>query len=111
MDVVETQAGDVTVLAPGGRIDSVTCKAFEEQVMARINGGTTRLLVDFGNLDYISSAGLRVLLMAAKRLKAAKGRFAICAMKDHIREVFEVSGFAGILDIQPDRDTALAAMG
>ncbi|HYE50750.1 MAG TPA: STAS domain-containing protein [Azospirillaceae bacterium] len=111
MELVEEKQGPVTVLTPKGRVDSATSKAFEEKVMGLISSGTSTLLVDFGALDYISSAGLRVLLMAAKKLKASQGKFAISTMPDHIREVFEISGFASVLAIHPDRGAGVAALG
>ncbi|HYC02378.1 MAG TPA: STAS domain-containing protein [Azospirillaceae bacterium] len=111
MELHEESVGPVLVLTPKGRVDSATSKSFEEKVMGLINGGTSTLLVDFGSLDYISSAGLRVLLMAAKKLKSSQGKFAISTMPDHIREVFEISGFATVLAIHPDRQTGLSALG
>ena len=72
--------------------------------------GTQKLLIDFAKLDYISSAGLRVLLIAAKRLKESDGRFAICSLNDNVADVFAVSGFGSFIDIHPDEASALAAM-
>jgi anti-anti-sigma factor len=110
MEVVRTQEGGIAVLTPRGRIDSVTCKPFEQHLMGCIDGGERRVIVDFAELDYISSAGLRVLLMGAKRQKAAGGRLVLCTMKDHIREVFDVSGFSSILEIRKDKDESVAEL-
>ncbi len=110
MEVLETQENDIWVVSPRGRIDSNNCKAFEQQLMERITTGATRVVVDLADLDYISSAGLRVLLMGAKRQKAVGARFALCSLKEHIREVFEVGGFTQILEIHVDRSTALQAL-
>ena len=99
MNIVEAQEGGVLVLSPQGRLDSNTAKLFEA------------ILVDFGQLDYISSAGLRVILMGAKKLKTLGGRFALSSLSENIKEVFDISGFSTILEIHPDRPTALAAMG
>jgi anti-anti-sigma factor len=110
MEVVKTQEDGITVLTPRGRVDSVTFKPFEQHLMGCIDGGDRRVIVDFVELDYISSAGLRVLLMGAKRQKASGGRLLLCAMKDHIREVFDVSGFSSILEIKTDRAESVAAL-
>ena len=110
MEVLETQENDTWVVSPRGRVDSNTCKPFEESLMARITSGATRVVVDLAELDYISSAGLRVLLMGAKRQKAVGARFALCSLKSHIREVFEVGGFTQILEIHQDRSAALRAL-
>jgi anti-sigma B factor antagonist len=111
MEVLETKEGGITVLTPRGRVDSVTCKPFEQHLMGVIDAGERRVIVDFVDLDYVSSAGLRVLLMGAKKQKAAGGRLILCAMRDHIREVFDVSGFSSILEIKKDRNESLIALG
>ncbi len=110
MEVVETQEDGAWVLSPRGRIDSVTCKPFEERLMARVDSGPVPVVVDLTELDYISSAGLRVLLMAAKKQKARAARFALCSVKEHIREVFEIGGFTKILEIHEDRSAALRSL-
>ncbi len=109
MEVVETQENGAWILTPCGRIDTVTSKPFEERLMARVGAGPAPIVVDFSELDYISSAGLRVLLMGAKRQKAAGARFALCSVKEHIQEVLEIGGFTKILDIYRDRSAALRA--
>ncbi len=111
MDIEAITEGNVRVLSPIDRIDSKTAKAFEESLMGEIAAGNKAVLVDFVKLSYISSAGLRVLLMAAKRLKAAGGGFSLCCVNASIREVLDVSGFSKILDIQPDRTAGLARLG
>ena len=110
MEIVTTNEGAVTIIAPQGRLDSNTAKTFEDDILTRVGSGTHSLVVDFAGLDYISSAGLRVILMVAKRIKAAKGSFALAGMAEHIREVFQISGFLSILDSFPDVAQATAAM-
>lgn len=110
MEVTERRDGEVTVLELVGKLDSNTAKGFEERLMGLIDKGNSRLVLDFGRLDYISSAGLRVLLMAAKRLKAASGRMALCGMSEHIREVFEISGFSSIFAIHGTQQESVAAV-
>ena len=66
--------------------------------------------MDLTKLDYTKSVGLRVLLIAAKRLNGANGRFAICGLSDNAAEVFAVSGFDTIIDVRPDAQSALAAL-
>ena len=110
MDITETKQGEVTVIALAGRLDSSTSTQLEQYILPRIVD-KARLIVDFSALDYISSAGLRVLLLAAKKVKQADGRLALCALKEHIREVFEISGFLAILDVRPTQADALAGIG
>lgn len=109
MQVREENIGDATILVPLARVDSSTAKAFEAKVLAVVNTGTPKILIDFSELEYISSAGLRVVLVGAKMTRGAR-KFALCSMKPHIREVFDVSGFAKILSIYSDRAAALAAL-
>lgn len=109
LEITDENAGDVLVVSPAGRIDSRTAADFEAHVIGAIEGGALHLLFDFGRVNYISSAGLRVLLMAAKRLKGKSGKYAICAMSDPIRQVFEIGGFAKVVPIKGNRDEALSA--
>jgi anti-sigma B factor antagonist len=106
MEIREEKIGDVDVLVPLARVDSSSAKAFEAKVLAVINGGAPKIVIDFSELDYISSAGLRVVLVGAKMTRGGR-KFVLCSMKPHIREIFDVSGFARILTIFPDRQTAL----
>jgi anti-sigma B factor antagonist len=107
MDITETKSGGTLVMTPNGRLDAASTQAFQERLLRCIEGGETSVLVDLVHLDYISSTGLRSLLTAAKRLQARDGRFAVCALTDNVREVFQVSGFDTIIEIHPDRATAL----
>ena len=110
MNIGEQKVDDVLVLSPEGRLDSNTAEAFEQRVLGRIDDGEVRLVIDLSALEYISSAGLRVLLMAAKRIKSENGGMALCGLKEAIREVFEISGFLTILNIVDDMASAVAAV-
>lgn len=107
MDIKEETFGEATVLVPVARVDSATAKAFEAKVLQVVNSGAARVVIDFSELDYISSAGLRVVLVGAKMTRAPR-KFVLCGMKPHIREIFDMSGFTKILSIQPDRAAAAA---
>ena len=107
--VAEERDGDALVLSPVGRLDSGNARSFESIVMEHISGGERRLIVDFSRLDFISSSGMRVLLIAAKALHEGKGKIVLCAMKNHIEEVFRISGFDRIIPIKESRELALAA--
>jgi len=111
MDIEESKVGGVFVLELEGRLDSASARGFEERVMEVVGKGETALLIDLGNLSYISSAGLRVLLVGAKRLQQTGGKIALCSMSANIREVFQISGFLSIFAVHEDRAAALAAMG
>jgi len=108
MEVHEEMIGDALVLVPVDRVDSATAKVFEAKVIAAIGQGTGKIVLDFSQLDYISSAGLRVVLVGAKMTRAPR-KFVLSDMKPHIREIFDMSGFSKILVIHPDRAAALAS--
>jgi anti-anti-sigma factor len=103
-------ANDISVVSPQGRLDSVTSASFERDLLEYIESGATRLLIDFSKLDYISSAGLRSVLLAAKRIRASGGRMSLCSLNQQIAEVFDISGFSSILDIQPSYDAAVTRL-
>lgn len=109
MDIKQENASDATILSPAGRIDSSNAREFEESVVKTLDGNTTKLVLDLGTLSYISSAGLRVILLAAQKLKAKNGTLRLCALSPMILEVFEVSGFSKLIPIHATRDEALAA--
>ena len=107
VDLYPEYDDSVLVLNPLGRIDGTNAKAFEEALLGRIDAGDTQILMNFEGINYISSAGLRVLLMAAKRTSQSSGQLALCSVQDHIQEVFRFSGFAEIIPIHEDRPKAL----
>ena len=110
MDIKEETRGDIVVLGPVGRIDTNTAPELETSVRPHLESGTAQLVLDMGGVEYTSSAGLRVILAAAKRLKA-KGRFTLCALTPAVRQVFELAGFVDILDIRDTVEDALAGGG
>ncbi|WP_029898506.1 STAS domain-containing protein [Desulfohalovibrio reitneri] len=107
MQVNESTQGDVAVLAVSGRLDSNTAPEFEKQLMGMIKDGKTRIVLDFGPLEYISSAGLRVLLKATRELKNSDGKLVICSVKDYIQEVFDLSGFSSVFPMATDTEAAM----
>ncbi len=93
MDIRQYKRGGSFVIAPIGRIDSTTSEEVERALGAAMEAGERALVVDFSKVDYISSAGLRILLVAAKRLSAGKGTFELAALGESVRQVFELAGF------------------
>jgi len=107
MDIQQIQEGDVLVLVPIGRLDTTTATDFESHVLGELGSGANRFVVDCSRLDYVSSAGLRVLLMLAKRLSGGKGSLVLSSMSPQVHEVFEIAGFSRIFSITSDRSAAL----
>lgn len=106
MEITERKAGDVCVVGLSGRLDSGTAEAFGQRLHQLIDRGERRLVIDGGTLEYISSAGLRVLLVSAKRLKAVDGKIVLSSLKPHIVEVFEIAGFKSIFPIYGNAEQA-----
>lgn len=100
MEVKSETKDSVTVLTPTGRVDTSTAKAFESAVMGAI-AVNKKIAIGFNEIDYISSAGLRVVLMAGKKLQASGGALVLINMPDKIFTVFKMSGFDKILKICP----------
>ena len=109
MEVEEEKCGTVLVLVPVGKVNSANARMFESVVMDRISGGEQHMVVDFSRLDFITSAGIRVLLLAAKALRAVNGTLVLCAMKRHVQEVFRISGCDRIMQIEESRRAALGS--
>jgi anti-sigma B factor antagonist len=99
MEVLEKRQNGICILELLGRLDSNTSPEFEKKIFEVIDDGTRSVVVNFASLDYISSAGLRVLLKAAKELKRSDGKIVLCSMKDYIKEVFEIAGFVSLFPI------------
>jgi anti-anti-sigma factor len=107
LEIHEVKRGNLLVLAPRGRLDTSTSRDLQERLLALLSQGERHLVVDFGTIEHVSSAGLRVLLMLARRLGSMEGALVLCSLNAVVREVFEVSGFSRIFVIEPDRDAAL----
>ena len=109
MEIVEKQHNDVFIFKLNGRLDSNTSPSFEERIFGAIENGSNKMIIDFEGVDYISSAGLRVLNKTTKQLKhSSEGRLILCSMQDYIKEVFEIAGFDTFLPIVSTCDDALA---
>ena len=106
MEISERKVSDVCVVGISGRLDSATSDGLGQRLHQLIDRGERRLVIDAETLDYISSTGLRVLLVAAKRLKSADGKIVLSSLKPHILEVFEIAGFTSIFPIYGNADQA-----
>ncbi len=106
MTIDQSTQNNVTVFAPSGRIDTVTSGALEDAVRRTVDDGARQLLVDFASVEYISSAGLRVFLVLAKRMRGLRGRVVLCGMGQPVRQVFQLAGFLPLFTIADSREAA-----
>ena len=109
MNIVENKNGNIIILAPEGRLDTTTSGDLEKKILSLIEDGEKQFILDFRNLIYISSNGLRVLLLGAKKLKGEGGAIVLCSMKEQIKEVFDCAGFSSIFKIYSTDTEALEA--
>lgn len=100
-----------TLINLTGRLDGSTSPVFDQEIVKRLDADNRRVVIDMSAVDYISSAGLRVVLMAVKRAKSLGGGVWIAALQPSVKEVFEMSGFGKIIPLLGTRDDALAAAG
>ncbi len=111
MEVHTEREGGALIARVVGRIDGANARDFENALHATLGEDDNALILDMQSLSYVSSAGLRIILMAAKMLQRRGGKFAVCSLSDSINEVFEISGFNRIIPTHATRSKALAALG
>lgn len=108
MEITQHNINGTLVVTPEGRIDSVTAESFQAALLPFLED-VTAIAIDGSKLAYVSSAGLRVFLMAAKTMKTKGGTIAVCGLPPTVEEVFVISGFSKIIPLHPDLDAAIAA--
>ena len=110
MKTTITKENTTTIFVLSGRLDSNSAPQFEQQLQDFIHAPKSHLVFDCNNLEYISSAGLRIILNIAKAYKSGRFLFSTCAMQEHVHEVFEISGFDSFITIYPSIDASLAVL-
>lgn len=107
MQVEKSFSSNVMILSVSGRVDSGNAKDFEKAILPEVNDAAGGLILDGRLLEYISSAGLRVILMAAKSAQQSDTPFAVCALKHEIVELFTITGFDAIITLESTVESAL----
>ena len=107
MEMLETKNGNALVVTFKGRLDSVTSPPTQDRLLALVERGDTRLVLDLADLDYVSSAGLRVFMLVAKKIKSLNGRVVLCSLREPIREIFDIAGFSSLFPIAATQAEAL----
>jgi anti-anti-sigma factor len=110
MDLQTRIENNATVITISGRLDAVTAPEYEKRIRELIDSGNIHVVVDFEQLDYISSAGLRGLLLMAKLLNAKGGQACLANVKGNVRSVFDMCGFCALFKIENSVAEALAAL-
>ena len=99
MEINQKEENGIVTIAIKGRLDADSSVEAETVVKDALGGETSRLLFNLGELEYLSSAGLRVLLSAAKEMRRRDGKIVLCALNEFVKEIFEVSGFQSLIPI------------
>jgi len=110
MNMMISKNGKVTVASPVGRLDTTTAPEAETRINEAIDGGDVKIVIDFAQTSYISSAGLRVLLKTAKSLHQKSGKLALCGANEQILEVLEMSGFLTMMPHHANLDAAVESV-
>src|SRR5262245_32491901 len=104
MEIVEQDAGEITIVEIKGRIDSNSAKAFGDRLTDLIKTGRARLVVDLKHIIYISSAGFRALLVAGRLAEETNGKLALCSLSAEVQRLFDLGAFTDLFMIFPSRD-------
>ena len=107
MEITMRDEGDTKIVMLNGKLDTNTTPAAEGEINTLLDAGVNKLLINFEQLSYISSSGLRLLLATAKRLKSSGGDIKVCSLNEMATEVFELSGFSSIIKVFPSEQDAL----
>jgi anti-anti-sigma factor len=110
MELVTMQDGAVVSVAVKGRLDSVGADLLKARVSQLLESGTTRLVIDLGQVAYVSSAGFRVLLVASRLAEQAKGALALSGISGEVRRLFDLAALTEMFTILPDRAQAVEAL-
>lgn len=107
MKIIQENNNGVEVFNIKGSLDSNTSSEFEAQIYTALEQGQRKLILNLENLEYISSAGIRVMLKTTKDLKRMQGNIVLCSLQDYVKEVFEIAGFDGYLNIEKNFESAM----
>ena len=110
MDVISQRTDAALIVSAEGRVDGANARKFQKAVENVINDGDRAVVLDMAGLSYISSAGLRSILLIAKGLQKRNSQFAVCSLQDPIREVFRIVGFDKIVSIYDSQGEAIDSL-
>ena len=108
MQISSETIDDVTVVRLEGNLDTNTSSEAHDYLNKAIDDGAEKVVVSLDKVDFVSSAGLRILLATGKRLSGTGGSLRVCGLNETVNEVFEISGFSTILNVFPAETDALS---
>ena len=109
MNISESKQGNVTILKVQGKLDAMSSPELDKRLAGLVENGTRQIALDLAGLEYVSSAGLRVFLSAAKRLQQVQGKLALANLSAQVQQIFDIAGFESILPVFKTVNEAVAA--
>ena len=110
MNITKDTIKGLTVLRCVGRLDATTSIKLENEINALLDSEINKVLIDFSGVDYLSSAGMRLLLSMTKRLKNKRGKLSIFAIHEEVREIINMAGFEKVLAIYSTEEEAIKGL-
>ena len=110
MEIPTEHVDGTLILKPAGRIDGQNAVDFQTAIESIVSDSEKAVILELADLVYISSAGLRVILLLAKTLKSRNTQFAMCSISGSVKDVFDISGFGKIISTHDSREKALEHM-
>ncbi len=107
MEITTQAENEIWIVQPHGKLDSFTAKEFEERLLADIAAGHHKIIIAAEHLEYVSSAGLRIFYLVAKRIAEHRGKIVFCALTPHVRRVFDIVDMANEFALCATRAEAL----
>jgi anti-sigma B factor antagonist len=109
MEIIQEIQDDIKIFRLSGRLDHTTSQEIEDELSRAISGGSNKIIVNLENLEYMSSAGIRLFFEAYHTLLRKDGQLILCSMKKHIREIYKKTGIEDVVQILDNMDQALKA--
>ena len=107
MEATVEEKGDVVVIRVKGRLDAASSPQLEKKILSIIEAGHFKLMLNMAEVDYLSSAGMRLMLSVSKKLKHLEGKVVACSLNDDVVEVIKMAGFQQVLEIYPSEEEGL----
>ena len=110
MEICCQSKSSVTVVSPTGRVDTETSPELENRILALIQRGDAQIVLDLAGVDYMSSRGLRALLLVSRKCGQSEARFALAGLNDFTSELLTITGFLPHFEVFGKIDDAITAM-
>ncbi|MFZ0564641.1 MAG: STAS domain-containing protein [Chlamydiales bacterium] len=108
METEVEERGDTVLIRLKGRLDAASSPQLEKQINAIIDSGFFKLILNFSEVDYLSSSGMRLMLSVSKKLKHLEGKVVACNLNDDVMEIIKMAGFHQVLEFYPSEEECLA---